>query len=203
LHVAQEGRYNDAVARLIHVSLRSPSHRFYQHLPQGCEWAFGLVWGHAVSTDLIHWQHLPHAVVPTAGTLDADGCFSGCATVDTDGTPIILYTGVRLRTNVDGQPLPPPECDLHLPFIEAQLYAVPRDPGEQRRWLGMMRGVVRAVDGGSFLQVCCGMVEWWLMGGWGAPAAHAQLYAGACAAFMPPKLALRVCAAVCSAEGPR
>lgn len=105
--------------------------RFYQHLPQGCEWAFGLVWGHSVSTDLIHWQHLPHAVVPTAGTLDADGCFSGCATVDTDGTPIILYTGVRLRTNVDGQPLPPPECDLHLPFIEAQLYAVPRDPGEQ------------------------------------------------------------------------
>jgi beta-fructofuranosidase len=62
--------------------------------------------------------------------LDADGCFSGCATVDTDGTPIILYTGVRLRTNVDAQPLPPPECDLHLPFIEAQLYAVPRDPGE-------------------------------------------------------------------------
>jgi beta-fructofuranosidase len=112
-------------------------YRFYQHLPQGCEWAFGLVWGHAVSTDLIHWQHLPHAVVPTAGTLDADGCFSGCATVDTDGTPIILYTGVRLRTNVDGQPLPPPECDLHLPFIEAQLYAVPRDPGEQG-WVGVM-----------------------------------------------------------------
>jgi hypothetical protein len=28
------------------------------------------------------------------------------------------------------QPLPRPECDLHLPFIEAQLYAVPRDPGE-------------------------------------------------------------------------
>ena len=107
-----------------------PYHRFYQHLPQGCEWGFGLVWGHSVSTDLIHWQHLPHAVIPTAGTLDADGCFSGCATVDTDGTPIILYTGVRLRTNVDAQPLPPPECDLHLPFIEAQLYAVPRDPGE-------------------------------------------------------------------------
>jgi beta-fructofuranosidase len=83
-----------------------------------------------VSTDLIHWQHLPNAVVPTAGSLDADGCFSGCATVDTDGTPVLLYTGVRLRTNADGQPLPPPECDLHLPFIESQLYAVPRDPGE-------------------------------------------------------------------------
>lgn len=106
------------------------SRRFYQHLPQGCEWAFGLVWGHSVSSDLIHWQHLPHAVVPTAGSLDADGCFSGCATIDTDGTPILLYTGVRLRTNPDAQPPPPPECDLHLPFIESQLYAVPRDPGE-------------------------------------------------------------------------
>lgn len=90
-----------------------------------------------MSTDLIHWQHLPHAVVPTAGTLDADGCFSGCATVDTDGTPVILYTGVRLRTNADAQPLPPPECDLQLPFIEAQLYAVPRDPGE---WESGSRG---------------------------------------------------------------
>lgn len=41
--------------------------RFYQHLEQGCEWAFGLVWGHAVSTDLVHWEHLPHAIIPDAG----------------------------------------------------------------------------------------------------------------------------------------
>eukprot|EP00775_Hariotina_reticulata_P002344 gene2344-2651_t len=100
-------------------------HLFYQHLPEGCEWAFGLVWGHAISTDLVHWEHLPHAIVPTAKTLDADGCFSGCATIDTDGTPVLLYTGVRLRTNPDAQPLPPPECDLQLPFIESQLYATP------------------------------------------------------------------------------
>ncbi|WIA41557.1 hypothetical protein OEZ86_008923 [Tetradesmus obliquus] len=105
-------------------------HLFYQHLPEGCEWAFGLVWGHAVSRDLIHWEHLPHAMVPTAKSLDADGCFSGCATIDTDGTPILLYTGVRLRTNPDAQPPPPPECDLNLPFIESQLYASPADPDD-------------------------------------------------------------------------
>jgi len=86
-----------------------------------------------VSTDLIHWQHLPHALVPTAGGLDADGCFAGCAAVDRDGTPILLYTGVRKRTNVDAHPQPPPDCDLHLPVIEAQLYAVASDPGEARR----------------------------------------------------------------------
>lgn len=48
-------------------------HLFYQHLPEGCEWAFGLVWGHAVSGDLVQWRHLPHALEPTPGALDADG----------------------------------------------------------------------------------------------------------------------------------
>ena len=99
-------------------------HVFYQHIPEGCEWDFGIVWGHAISTDLVHWEHLPNALKPSPGGLDADGCFSGCAIVDTDGTPTILYTGVRLRSNPECGPLPPPECDLNLPFIESQLCAV-------------------------------------------------------------------------------
>ncbi|NJR41854.1 MAG: glycoside hydrolase family 32 protein [Akkermansiaceae bacterium] len=56
--------------------------RFYQHLPTSCEWDWGLVWGHAISSDLVHWEHLPPALRPTPGELDADGCFSGCCTVD-------------------------------------------------------------------------------------------------------------------------
>jgi hypothetical protein len=98
--------------------------RFYQHLEQGCEWAFGLVWGHAVSSDLVHWEHLPPALAPSSGARDADGCFSGCATIDVDGTPTLLYTGVRLRSNPGCGPLPPANQDLHLPFIESQLLAV-------------------------------------------------------------------------------
>lgn len=43
----------------------------------------GLGWGHATSTDLLHWQHQPVALEPEAGWYDADGCFSGCATIDT------------------------------------------------------------------------------------------------------------------------
>lgn len=97
------------------------------------------MWGHSVSSDLIYWEHLPHAVVPTASSLDADGCFSGCAAVDTDGTPVILYTGVRLRTNPDAAPLPPPECDLNLPFVEAQLFATPVDKGEE---CGISAGII-------------------------------------------------------------
>lgn len=99
--------------------------RFYQHIPNGCEWDFGIVWGHAVSRDLVTWEHLPIALSPTQGALDADGCFSGCALVDSDGTPTILYTGVRLRSNPECGVLPPADCDLNLPFIEAQLVAKP------------------------------------------------------------------------------
>ncbi|GLC44182.1 Putative beta-Fructufuranosidase [Pleodorina starrii] len=108
-------------------------HMFYQHVPgDGCTWQFGLVWAHAVSTDLVHWEHLPHAIVPTPGGLDADGCFSGCATLDDHGVPTILYTGVRLRSNELCGPLPPPECDLQLPFIESQCAARPVDPSDPK-----------------------------------------------------------------------
>lgn len=103
-------------------------HLFYQHLPSGCTWDWGLVWGHAVSEDLVRWQHMPPAIAPTPAGLDADGCFSGCAVVDEDGTPTLLYTGVRLRSNPLCGPLPPAECDLNLPFIETQCAAV-ADPG--------------------------------------------------------------------------
>ena len=50
---------------------------------------------------------------------------AGCCIADSDGTPTIMYTGVRLRSNPDCGPLPPQECDLNLPFIESQLIAVP------------------------------------------------------------------------------
>ena len=99
--------------------------RFYQHIINGCEWDFGIVWGHAASSDLVHWEHMPPALLPTPGGADADGCFSGCCIVDENDTPIILYTGVRLRSNPECGPLPPAECDLNLPFIETQLAAVP------------------------------------------------------------------------------
>eukprot|EP00891_Asterochloris_glomerata_P002385 jgi/Astpho2/2385/gw1.00044.86.1_t len=104
-------------------------HLFYQHIVNGCEWDFGIVWGHSVSSDLIHWEHMPPALIPSEGGHDADGCFSGCGVVDTNGVPTILYTGVRLRSNPGCGPLPPPECDLNLPFIESQLIAIP-DEGD-------------------------------------------------------------------------
>lgn len=67
-------------------------HMFYQYNPAG---AFhgDIHWGHAVSVDLVHWEHWPVALAPTPGGPDEAGCWSGC-TVDHNGVPTILYTGV-------------------------------------------------------------------------------------------------------------
>ena len=87
-------------------------HLFYQYSPE-----FGDVppshraatlkhWGHAVSDDLVHWEHWPVALTPTPGGPDKDGCYSGCA-VDNDGVPTLVYTGVFpqcacIATSTDG-----------------------------------------------------------------------------------------------------
>ncbi len=57
--------------------------------------------------------------------------------LDSDGTPVLLYTGVRLRSNESAGELPPPEQDLGMVWIETQLAAVPEDPGKaarRQRW---------------------------------------------------------------------
>ena len=72
-------------------------HLFFQSIPDSADWTFGLCWGHAVSQDLVTWEHMPDALTPSKGQLDADGCFTGATTLDRDGVPTILYTGECLK----------------------------------------------------------------------------------------------------------
>ncbi|HEX8489229.1 MAG TPA: glycoside hydrolase family 32 protein [Propionibacteriaceae bacterium] len=67
-------------------------HLFYQHNPKAAVHA-DIHWGHASSTDLVHWNHEPIALAPSAGP-DADGCWSGVL-VDDHGTPTLVYSGHR------------------------------------------------------------------------------------------------------------
>ena len=68
-------------------------HLFYQYNPNAAVWG-DMHWGHAISTDMVHWKHFPVALAPTADGPDADGCFSGTAAVQ-DGQVVILYTAVH------------------------------------------------------------------------------------------------------------
>lgn len=48
----------------------------------------GFCWGHVSSADLVHWRHHPDAIGPGQGD---EGCFSGGALVDDDGTAYLSY----------------------------------------------------------------------------------------------------------------
>lgn len=66
-------------------------HLFYQFNPAGPFW-HQIHWGHAVSNDMIHWEDSPVALSPTEGTAARDGVWSGSATYDENGVPVLFYT---------------------------------------------------------------------------------------------------------------
>jgi beta-fructofuranosidase len=66
---------------------RGRYHLFYIVQVEG----HGHCWGHASSIDLLHWRIHPLALVPGDGD---EGIFSGCALLDKEGTPTIVYLGV-------------------------------------------------------------------------------------------------------------
>lgn len=58
-------------------------HLFHQYNPFGNMWGY-MSWGHATSTDLIHWDH--KAVAIPYGKEEEEGIFSGSAVVDHQNT---------------------------------------------------------------------------------------------------------------------
>lgn len=56
-------------------------HLYYQYNPFGIDWG-DMSWGHATSTDLVHWEHWPVAIPEYSGVM----IFSGCIIIDVNNT---------------------------------------------------------------------------------------------------------------------
>lgn len=67
-------------------------HLFYQCFPYAPEWGT-MHWGHAVSRDLVNWEHCGIALFPSRYE-DQNGCFSGSA-LEYNGKLYLYYTGVH------------------------------------------------------------------------------------------------------------
>ena len=76
-------------------------HLFYQANPYDSVWG-NMSWGHATSTDLLHWENQGIAITPDQ-SYDKNGCFSGGAAIVGD-TLRLLYTSVG-EGNVQTQSL--------------------------------------------------------------------------------------------------
>ncbi|KAL6007909.1 Beta-fructofuranosidase, soluble isoenzyme I [Asimina triloba] len=85
-------------------------HIFYQYNPDSAVWG-NITWGHAVSSDLIHWRHLPLAIIPDRW-YDINGVWTGSATILANGSLIMLYTSATDR------------------FVQVQNLAFPADPSD-------------------------------------------------------------------------
>ena len=73
-------------------------HLYYQHNPYGAMWG-NMHWAHSTSRDLLHWEHQPIAIRPTAlGTI-----FSGSAVIDRNNTAGFGENAIVAIFTVDGE----------------------------------------------------------------------------------------------------
>lgn len=77
------------------IYFKGKYHLFYQHFPYAPLWG-RMHWGHAVSDDLVTWEHKDIALYPSKKD-DRSGCFSGSA-VEYKGKMHVFYTGINYIT---------------------------------------------------------------------------------------------------------
>jgi fructan beta-fructosidase len=127
---------------------RGQYHLFFQHNPHGLEWDT-MHWGHAVSTDLVHWTQKPIALEPGVHPGDL---WSGNGVVDYDNVtglksgpddPILVFSGTNgaiIHYSLDG-------AKTFQTYAAGRKVAVPngtsRDPhvfwhAASRRWVMVM-----------------------------------------------------------------
>ncbi|QKJ20498.1 glycoside hydrolase family 32 protein [Microbacterium hominis] len=148
-------------------------HLFYQHNPHAPV-HHAIHWGHARSTDLVHWEHLPIALAPSPGP-DGEGCWSGVL-VDDDGTPTLVYSGrhdgielpcvatgdselVEWRKDAANPVLVAPPADLDV--VAFRDHCVWREDG---RWRQIIGSGIRDVGGAALLYDSDDLRSWRYVG---------------------------------------
>ncbi|HEU5485230.1 MAG TPA: glycoside hydrolase family 32 protein [Microlunatus sp.] len=149
-------------------------HVFYQHNPDGPTHG-NIHWGHASSTDLVHWADEPVALAPTAGSINQNGCWSGCV-VDDGGVPTAVYTAVQDHAGNAGVAVARSDRTLLQWEQDPELkIGTPEDPaiGEVRDpYVFRFRGRRYAVQGAGhhegepqlLLYACDDLDDWTLLG---------------------------------------
>lgn len=66
-------------------------HLFYQANMTGSYWR-NICWGHLVSPDMVNWTPVKEAITPTEDSVVPDGVWSGGATLDANGVPLLFFT---------------------------------------------------------------------------------------------------------------
>ncbi|MCL3778199.1 MULTISPECIES: GH32 C-terminal domain-containing protein [unclassified Actinomyces] len=192
------GRLNDPNGLLVSAGT---CHAFYQYTPMHGTRRL-VYWGHASSTDLLHWQHHEPAVVPDS-FYDVNGAYSGNAIVLEDeelahapaGAPYqLFYTGnvkdprtdertasqclvtspdLATFTKWPGNPLLPTHAPGYTAhFRDPQVMRDPERPGGYRMLLGVQR---EDSTGAALVYRSADLVSWELDGEITFPGAGGRL----------------------------
>ena len=104
-HFSPERNFTNDPCGLVHFD--GEYHLFYQYNPFDMDQDPNLLyWGHAISTDLLHWRHMPLQLGPD----ENGGISTGCGVVDRHDTSglfggqpglVLIYLYVRFELPVD------------------------------------------------------------------------------------------------------
>lgn len=128
-------------------------HVFYQHNPAGPYWS-QIRWAHIVSDDMIHWEYVKDAVVPTPG-ICPEGVWTGGACIGPDGKPWLAITAGTNTTTWSIQhvafahAVDPDDPDL-TDWVVEDVVAVPHPDDNSQGEINQFRDPFVWYDGGVY-----------------------------------------------------